>query len=95
MDGIGFFTLDSTFFWLVVIFSSFDSVFVYIGLLVLVIANIGNILQDCSYNDQFLKQINIIILIAAFLCTEYPKVEACQEAIRETGKGVWSVRFLT
>ena len=35
MDGIGFFTLDSTFFWLVVIFSSFDSVFVYIGLLVL------------------------------------------------------------
>ena len=45
MDGIGFFTLDSTFFWLVVIFSSFDdSVFVYIGLLVLVIANIGNIL---------------------------------------------------
>jgi len=48
MDGIGFFTLDSTFFWLVVIFSSFDSVFVYIGLLVLVKANIGNILQDCS-----------------------------------------------
>ena len=44
MDGIGFFTLDSTFFWLVVIFSSFDSVFVYIGLLVLVKANIGNIL---------------------------------------------------
>ena len=44
MDGIGFFTLDSTFFWLVVIFSFFDSVFVYIGLLVLVKANIGNIL---------------------------------------------------
>ena len=42
MDGIGFFTLDSTLFWLVVIFSSFDSVFVYIGQLVLVKANIEN-----------------------------------------------------
>jgi len=43
IDGIGFFALDSTFFWLIVIFSSFVSVFIYIILLALVTANIEKI----------------------------------------------------
>ena len=73
IDGVGFFSLESTFFWLTVIFSFFDSVFVFIGPLILVIANVGKISYDYSRNDQFLRKIDIIILIVVYLFTEYPK----------------------
>ena len=73
IDGIGFFALDSTFFWLIVIFSSFVSVFIYIILLALVTANIEKNYTILFSYRTILREINIIRLFIVFLFIKYPK----------------------
>jgi hypothetical protein len=70
IDGIGFFALDSTFFWLIVIFSSFVSVFNSSGF--------GYCKDRKNYIILFLyrtilREINIIRLFIVFLFIKYPK----------------------